>query len=85
MLVDIIAGAEQRPPTHILRIVLESDIVSQCSAWLVRLVVAAEQHASRNAYCGIKLDAVLHEYVKYAACEHGSKASAFKHDARGRW
>ncbi|MDY4645978.1 RluA family pseudouridine synthase, partial [Prevotella sp.] len=32
MLVDIIAGAQQRPPTHILRIVLESDIVSQCSA-----------------------------------------------------
>ena len=70
MLVDIIAGAQQRPPAHILRIVLESDIVSQCPARLVRLVVAAEQYSSRNAYCGIELDAVLHEDVKYAACEH---------------
>ena len=84
MLVDIVASTEQRPPAHIFRIVLESDIVSQGSAGLVRLVVAAEQYSSRNAYCGIKLDAVLHEYIKYTACEHSPQASSFKNKTYGR-
>lgn len=76
--VDIVARAEQRTETHVMRVSGHLNVVAEGATNLFGLEVDAEASTCRNAYRVGKSDAVLEEDVNDARGEEAAHATALQ-------
>ena len=76
--IEQIPCGDQRHDARIAGIFRKSQIISDRASVLLRFIVGSERRAGGNAYCAVKLDALLHENIQNACGKYSAETSAFQ-------
>ena len=76
--IEQIPRGDQRHDARIAGIFRKSQIISDRASVLLRFIVGSERRAGGNAYCAVKLDALLHENIQNACGKYSAETSAFQ-------